>query len=133
MTDNIIAEKMENSNNCKTITIEDELEHAEKSWYNALLMTEELVTLIKEIANDGVWPTKEERNKTTQFSELKTMLNYWMDTLVKRSKEYKRLLLQHNLTPWVTYINNIEKKVLKRFPCICCCINSIQECMQGYL
>ena len=124
---------MENNNNDETASMKEELENAEKSWYNALLMTEEILTLIKEIASDGVWPTKEERNKTTQFCELRTMLRCWIDTLVKRSKDYKRSLQQHNLTPWVTYINNIEKKILRKFPCTCCCVNSIQEEIQGYL
>ena len=59
---NIYSTRMENNNNGKTTTMKDELEHAEKSWYNALLMTEEIATLIKEIASDGIWPTKEERN-----------------------------------------------------------------------
>ena len=124
---------MENNNNDETASMKEELENAEKSWYNALLMTEEILILIKEIASDDVWPTKEERNKTKQFCELKTMLKYWIETLVKRSKDYKQLLQQHNLRPWVTYINNIEKKILRKFPWTCCCVNNIQEEIQEYL
>ena len=130
---NIHRTSMENNNNDETASMKEGLENAEKFWYNALLMTEEILILIKEIASYYVWPTKEERNKTKQFCELKTMLKYWIETLVKRSKDYKRLLQQYNLTPWITYINNIEKKILKKVPWTCCCVNSIQEKIQEYL